>query len=257
MSIRKILKIVLLIICVITFSISINLIIQKYIQDYENKNANDNLIKIITKKAEMKDEEKIENEETKNKIDWNKLSSINSDIVGWIEIPNTNINYPILKDENLYYLNHNFERKINTNGSIFIRNENLSEDKEITIYGHNMKNGTMFANLAKYINKDFFENNSKIYIYTKEETFEGNIFAVYSKGVNEEKEAIKKLNLADKLEYYKKESVNSGKIESVNLDKIENNANKIIKLTTCSYINAKTNPTDQRYYVIANMQKNN
>ena len=134
MSIRKILKIVLLIICVITFGISINLIIQKYIQDYENKNANDNLIKIITKKAEMNDEEKIENEETKNKIDWNKLSSTNSDIVGWIEIPNTNINYPILKDENLYYLNHNFERKINTNGSIFIRNENLSEDKEITIY---------------------------------------------------------------------------------------------------------------------------
>ena len=42
---------------------------------------------------------------TKDKIDWNKLSSINKDIVGWIEIPNTNINYPILKDENLYYLN--------------------------------------------------------------------------------------------------------------------------------------------------------
>ena len=115
----------------------------------------------------------------------------------------------------------------------------------------------MFANLAKYINKDFFENNSKIYIYTKEETYEGNIFAVYSKGVNEEKESIKNLNFADKLEYYKKESVNLAKIDNVNLEKIENNTDKIIKLTTCSYINTKTNPTDQRYYVIAKMQKNN
>lgn len=108
-----------------------------------------------------------------------------------------------------------------------------------------MKNGTMFANLSEFMNEDFFEKNSKIYIYTKETTFEGNIFAVYSKNVNEESESIKRLNSSEKLEYYKMQSVKSRNIEE--------SADKIIKLVTCSYINAKTSPTDQRYYVIAQM----
>lgn len=89
------------------------------------------------------------------KINWSKLTQVNEDIIGWIEIPNTNINYPILKDENLYYLTHNFEGKSNKNGSIFIRNDNIDHDQEITLYGHNMKNGTMFSQLSNYMNKDF------------------------------------------------------------------------------------------------------
>ena len=311
MFIRKILKISLLIIVIVVFAIVVNFIIQRKIQDVESKNANDNLVKIVTKKAETEvekqneeegnksEEAKIEdiekdeyNEETekneqnnnnekrmvyeklevkeetntkeqiiqaaskeknmvntKDKIDWDKLNSINKDIVGWIEIPNTNLNYPILKDENLYYLNHNYDGKTNRNGSIFIRNNDLFESEEITIYGHNMKNGTMFATLAKYINKDFLANNSKFYIYTKENTYEGHIFAAYSKGVKEEKEAIKSFNLAERVKYYK----NQGE----NFEKLENNVDKIVKLTTCSYINTRTSPTNQRYYVIAEMVKIN
>lgn len=242
MPIKKILKIIVICVCIFIFVISMNLIIQKNVQDFENKKANANLVRIITKdsKKDYKNQENI-----KSKIDWNVLNSINKDIIGWIEIPNTNINYPILKDENLYYLNHNFERKKNKNGSIFIRNQDFNTDKEIEIYGHNMKNGTMFANLSKFMNEDFFEKNSKIYIYTKEKTFEGNIFAIYSKSVNEEKNSIKSLNLFEKFEYYKK--------QSINLRKTEDCTDKIIKLVTCSYINAKTSPTEQRYYVIAQM----
>ena len=250
MFIRKNLKRIAICVCIFVFCISINLIIQKYVQDFENKKANTNLVKIITN--DVKEDYKTQNENQKNiksKINWNTLNSINKDIVGWIEIPDTNINYPILKDENLYYLNHNFERKNNKNGSIFIRNQDLSKDMEIEIYGHNMKNGTMFANLSKFMNEDFFEKNSKIYIYTKETMFEGNIFAVYTKNVNEESESIKGLNLYEKLEYYKMQSVNSRNIEE--------STHKIIKLVTCSYINAKTSPTDKRYYVIAQMNRCN
>lgn len=323
MLIRRISKISLLIISIVVFSILVNFIIQIKIQDIESQSSNDDLIKIVTKKAESEimkqNEEEINNRKetkiedvekteytkeinenvqktehikeikedvqnndeekkayekleikeekdsieqkiqaiskdtntinTKDKIDWNKLNSINKDIVGWIEIPNTNINYPILKDENLYYLNHNYEGKNNRNGSIFIRNRDLFESKEITIYGHNMKNGTMFAKLENYINKSFLTNNSKLYIYTKENTYEGHIFTAYSKGVNEEKEAIKSLNLAERVEYYKNMGESS--------EKTENNIDKIVKLTTCSYINARTSPTNQRYYVIAEMIKIN
>ena len=143
-------------------------------------------------------------------------------------------------------MNHNYEGKTNRNGSIFIRNNDLFESEEITIYGHNMKNGTMFATLAKYINKSFLVNNSKFYIYTKENTYEGHIFVAYSKGVNEEKESIKSLSFDERIEYYKK--------QGHYFKKIENNIDKIVKLTTCSYINARTSPTDQRYYIIAGIK---
>ena len=248
MHIRKILKlkVIVICICIFAFGISVNLIIQKYVQDFENKKANINLVKIITNDGKKDYKTQNENQKNiKNKIDWNALNSINKDIVGWIEIPNTNINYPILKDENLYYLTHNFERKNNENGSIFIQNQDLAKDMEIEIYGHNMKNGTMFANLSKFMNKEFFEKNSTIYIYTKESTFKGKIFAIYSKSVNEEKNSIKSLNLFEKIEYYKSQSINLGKKED--------GFDKIVKLVTCSYINAKTSPTDQRYYIIAQM----
>ena len=275
MRIKKFFLIFLLIICIGVFFVSLNIIMQKYIQNMESKNANNNLVKIITKQEKNNiaveenirgtNENEIENEnnnieqeksikegtkeKTANTIDWNILSSINKDIVGWIEIPNTNINYPILKDENLYYLNHTFEKKYNPNGSIFIYNQDLSKEKEIRIYGHNMKNGTMFASLSKFMNKDFFENNSKVFIYTKDAIYEGNFFAVYSKNENEENDNIKNLNLTEKLDYYKK--------QSINYKNLEIDFEKIIKLITCSYINAKTNPTDQRYYLIAKMKKVN
>lgn len=236
------LRTVILAICIIIFAISMNLIIQNYIQDNNNRKTNVDLVKkVFTTQVNNTGLEK-----SGTKIDWDELKKINKDIIGWIEIPNTNINYPILKDENLYYLNHNFERKNNKNGSIFIRNQDLLKNQEIIIYGHNMKNGTMFSELGEYLNQDFFEKNSKIYIYTKENTYEGNIFAAYSKGVNEEKEAIKELNLYEKIEYYKNQSVYSSKVE--------NNINKIVKLTTCSYINMRATPTDQRYYIIAEIR---
>ncbi len=239
-AIKRILKIIVFIICIITFVISTFLVIKNYIQDSRNEKANE----------ELKEEVIINNEsDNAEKIDWNKFNEINKDIIGWIEIPNTNINYPILKDDNLYYLTHNFERKANKNGSIFLRNINLFEDQEITIYGHNMQNGTMFSKLDQYMDKDFFDKHSKIYIYTKECTYEGEIFSVYSKGVNQEVEDIKTLDIKEKIEYYKAQSVHLKEID-VDIEK-----NKLVKLTTCSYMNAKTTPTDQRYYVIAKISK--
>ena len=293
MYIKKFLKFLLLICTMCLIFISVNFFIQKTIQDIENNKSSMNLIKMVTKnKDENEDdniiiaqnnkdsepkEEVIKSEElvsqehldvvekelkhkktnfteaegnvngAKDKIDWNKLAIINKDIVGWIEIPNTNINYPILKDNNLFYLNHSFDGKLNRNGSIFIRNYNLFEGDEITIYGHNMKNGTMFAKLANYINEDYLCNNARFYIYTKETIYEGEFFSAYSKGINEEKEAIKCLDFNEKIKYYKNQGPSS--------ENSKEDINKIVKLTTCSYLNVKKYPTDQRYYVIGKIRE--
>lgn len=180
---------------------------------------------------------------TNKKIDWDKLSNINKNIIAWIEIPGTNINYPILYSDGLYYINHDFENNINRNGSIFVLNQSFQDIDEICIYGHNMKNGTMFANLSNYLNQDFFLNHKKIYIYTKQKTYEGEIFSAYSKGVKEEENSIKSLDLNQKIEYYKNQSTYRQNTEI--------NNKKIVKLITCSYLNAKVSPTDQRYYILA------
>lgn len=196
--------------------------------------------------------EEVITEDTNSKettIDWNKLKDINDDIIGWIKINDTNIDYPILKDNTeLKYLNHSYNGKYNKNGSIFTLNRKPFNDRITIIYGHNMKSNIMFSELDKYMNKDFFDKHKYFEIYTEECNYKATIFSCYSIGVNQEENNIKLLRFEDEIEYYK----NKSKIKSEeNIGEIK----KIVKLSTCSYINNHTVPTDQRYYIIAKIEK--
>lgn len=237
MNYKKILLIFLILICIVVFCIT-SYIYLKDFQDFKkNNDSNENLI-IETINI---------NEETQEKtIDWNYLKSINEDIIGWIEIEGTKINYPILQDNNnLYYLKHTYNKKYSSSGSIFTINENPFTDKETIIYGHNMKNGSMFSSLGKYLDKNFLYSHQSFKIYTPDCDYKANIFSAYSIGFDTESSNIKQLGFDERIEYYKKAS----KHYTETIDTPE----KIIKLSTCSYINAKTTPTDQRYYIIASI----
>ena len=176
------------------------------------------------------------------------MGNINQDVIGWIEIENTNINYPILKDnDSLYYLKHTFEKKYNRNGSIFTLDNNPFQNEETIIYGHNMRNGLMFSDLSNYMNEKFWEEHKTVHIYTEKENYEATIFSVYSIGVNVEENNIKDLDFDERIEYYKKTSKYA--IKNITESK------KIVKLYTCSYINNRAIPTDQRYFIIAFLEK--
>lgn len=230
----KVIIIFFILICINTFAFSICVIFKDFQEKEESNKDTENLIK----------ETIIVNEETEEKnIDWNRLNEINKDIIAWIEIPDTIINYPILKDKNLYYLNHSYNKKYNSNGSIFTTNYKPFEEVETSLYGHNMKNGSMFSTLDKYMDEDYLYTHQKFKIYTPNENYEATIFSVYSIGVNTETNNIKELNFDEKINYYKKAS-------EINI-RVDKEITKIVKLSTCSYINARTSPTDQRYYVIA------
>ena len=178
------------------------------------------------------------------------MKNINEDIIGWIKIDNTNINYPILKDtDNLKYLKHSFDGKYNNNGSIFTLNNNPFQDYETVLYGHNMKSGIMFSELGKYMNKEFFDKHSSFEIYTKNQNYKATVFSCYSIGINKEENNIKLLDFEEQVEYYKKAS----KYSVDNVGEIK----KIVKLSTCSYLNNHTTPTDQRYYIVAKLEKVN
>lgn len=233
---NKVLVIILILISLIVFFSCSYLFLKDFFELKENNEATENLIE---------DSIQIDEETQQTTIDWDYLKSVNTDIIGWLEIENTNINYPILKDKNLYYLKHSFDRKYNNNGSIFTTNKSPFIDDETIIYGHNMKNGSMFSNLGKYLNKDFLDSHSKIKIYTPECNYEGTIFSVYSIGIETESNNIKSLSFDERINYYQKAS----KYNMKNNDEIC----KIVKLSTCSYINSRTIPTDQRYYILANI----
>lgn len=87
-----------------------------------------------------------------------KLKSINSEYKFWINIPNTEIDYPVVQSkDNEFYLKNNFYREEDIAGTIFIDCENdISNDKNLILYGHNMRNGSMFADINKFKEKDFF-----------------------------------------------------------------------------------------------------
>lgn len=112
-----------------------------------------------------------ETSETEIPIDFDALHEQNKDIYAWIEVPGTDINYPILqsKTEN-YYLNRNLDGSSGLPGRIYTNacNEKDFSSYHTVIYGHNMKNGTMFAGLHKFEDKTFFDENQKIIIYTQD-----------------------------------------------------------------------------------------
>jgi sortase B len=115
------------------------------------------------------------------------LLKINSDIIGWINIQDTVIDYPVLKtDNNEYYLTHDINHKESRNGAIFMdyRNKGDGTDRHTIIYGHNMRNNSMFKDLTKYKERDFFEQNNIIRFNTLFEEFEWEIFSVYVTDTN-------------------------------------------------------------------------
>ena len=88
------------------------------------------------------------------RIDLDALQEINPEAVGWIQIPDTVISYPLLHtSDNSYYLTHTFQKEKNRTGSIFIESSNKNDltDLHTIIYGHNMRSGAMFADLKNYL----------------------------------------------------------------------------------------------------------
>ena len=132
----------------------------------------------------VKEEEPVQQEEepeTEIPIDFESLWGMNLDIYAWIEIPGTKVDYPILQSatDDSYYLNHNIDGSEGYPGSIYTESYNgkTFEDFNTVIYGHNMKDDTMFGDLHKYEDSAFMKENSQVIIYTPEKILTYQIFA--------------------------------------------------------------------------------
>ena len=112
-----------------------------------------------------------------------QLYATNNDIVGWIKIPGTDINYPVMQtpDEPDYYLKRNFDKASSARGAIYVREvcDVFAPSDNLTIYGHRMQSGAMFGQLDRYLSADFCAENPYIYFDTLKALHTYQILAVF------------------------------------------------------------------------------
>ena len=123
---------------------------------------------------------------TLEEIDLAALREVNPDVVGWILIPDTVVNYPLMQaEDNNYYLERTWDHKSNAMGSIFL--EQLSSpdltDPNTIVYGHNMNDGSMFASLRNYREQAYFEAHPYVYILSDYGVYRYEIYSSYTASV--------------------------------------------------------------------------
>lgn len=176
--------------------------------------------------------------------EYAELYRQNSDIVGWLTIPDTKINYPVMqsKDNPNFYLKHGFDKAYTDYGCPYVSEEcdvNKPSDNLI-IYGHNMKNGSMFSALNQFKSKDFWEKHRAVYFNTLYEKQTYEIIAVFKTAVY--------TDTADEFRYYRFVDTETSDLFDEYIGAVKSRSfydtgvsaeygDKLITLSTCEYSN--------------------
>ena len=169
---KKAIRYILLTVCVCVFCYSAYNLINIYLNYKKIDDDYGELAKTYTEEKEEK--------ESYLQINWDELLQRNKDVKAWIQIPNTNVNYPVLQGEtNDTYIHSDIDHNELSAGSIFIASENEDpfNDFNTVIYGHNMRDETMFGGLKSYMDESYMKAHSQILIYTPEHILTYQVFA--------------------------------------------------------------------------------
>ena len=191
--------------------------------------------------------------ETGKEIDFEGLRKINEDLVAWIQIPGIGVDYPVVQGEdNEYYLYHTFQKENNKAGSIFLdyRNHDDFTDRRVILYGHNMKDGSMFAALLNYADDTFWEEHPTIRFDTLEETGTYQVLAAFYIDVSLSEDGVA-------FPFYEYTGLRDEAIFQEYLAQVGDRAlystgvtaefgEQLLTLSTCSY-----NTSDERFVVVA------
>ena len=188
-----------------------------------------------------------ESEEEKYNIDFESLKEKNKDTVAFLKVNDTNVEYVVVKgSDNKYYLNHSFDEKYNIAGWIFADYKNKFDgtDKNIVVYGHNRRDGSMFGSLKKALKEEWYkkEENRKIVFIIENESCIYEVFSIYQ--IEKEDYYIKtnfsKNEFTDFIKKIKSRSINDFAVEVSDKD-------SILTLSTCA--------NDNRYRVVIHAKK--
>ncbi len=243
---------IIYVVCLLIFIISIVYILGYLYFMYRDENEIEEIQKII---KETSIDENIENKlNTENEINnanqtineninnFKKIKSKNSNIIAWIKIEGTKIDYPVMQArDNDYYLNKNYKNKYSRNGSIFVdcKYDFSKENQNMLIYGHNNRDGMMFNDLLNYEKEEFFNKHLNIKLITENEEKIYSIIAVFKSKVYNvnDKNVFRYYNYIDlSNEDVFDEYIKKCKEKSIyNIEKNPVYGDDILTLSTCEY----------------------
>lgn len=182
-KIKKVMQRLTTITCLVVFTASAYYLIDTLFEYKENR-------EVLADIQDVYKQSKEDNQDSPDTVassktirtSFNDLLSINEDIVGWISIGDTVVNYPILQaEENEYYLNRNYKEEESRAGSIFMdyRNDIQSSDRHTVLYGHNMKDGSMFGDMDNFLEQTYFQEHQQVFFDTLYESYDVELFSVY------------------------------------------------------------------------------
>lgn len=181
---KKTILIILLVLFTLQLAVCGYFIISHFRDAKEAAKLYDDIAEQITETSNEDETEPLQFSEDKTFLpDYLSLYEQNNDMVGWIRIEDTNINYPVVQsvDNPNFYLKHNFSKDYSDYGCPYVQeNCNVQEPSDnLVIYGHHMKDGSMFANLEKFKSKDFWESHKTFSLDTLTDKCEYEIVAVF------------------------------------------------------------------------------
>lgn len=172
---------------------------------------------------------------------YQKLYEKNSDFAGWITIPGTEIDYPVMQavsESSEFYLDHDFDGKSDINGSIFLdsRNDLENPNDNMVVYGHNMKSGMMFGGLKEYLDKNYWQEHKSITFDTIYEEAEYEIIAVCLSKVEEDDSSFKYYDFIDagNKKAFKRYVENIKALNIMDEDIEVSYGDKLLTLSTCN-----------------------
>ena len=169
----------------------------------------------------------------KNPIDFAELKSVNEDIVGWLRIRALDISYPVVQGEdNDYYLHRTFEGVDNFAGCLFVNCDNEPDltDQNTIIYGHNMKNGSMFGKLKKFQEEETFNKSKFFWIFTEDFIYQYRIFSAMT--VNKIGINYQTFFLENEFQEFKDAAFRNSVVENSNVSL--SYEDRIVTLSTCT-----------------------
>lgn len=173
-------------------------------------------------------------------VDWEGLKAVNPDVVGWVQVPGTVINYPVYQGEdNDYYLNTNAHGDYGVGGQIFMDYENQAPgmvDQQTLVYGHHLKNGSMFKQVADMENQEFFDSVDTVWYVTEDGAYELRPLLVYY--TDPEDSAARTLNFASEEEFraYLSDLLGRSVASDADAQAIIDGTSRVMTLSTCNYI---------------------
>ena len=168
-------------------------------------------------------------------VDLEGLLAANDEVVGWIYCEDTPINYPVVRGEdNDYYLRHSYDGKGSAAGSIFVEAANQAgfADSNTIIYGHHMKNGSMFAGLDKWADQEYYEEHPVMWLLTPEQDFKVLLFSGYTTSAASDTYTIF-TGPAEEIDDYLRKSVSQSDFQA---NVVLYREARYVLLSTCAYV---------------------